>query len=243
MASAAGHDYDEHLLSSAPKPDRRALQEGYDPTLLETKPEKPRSSTPRQASSPTPGPGSPIDRDRDVERGVVVPGAVAPKPGTPAPARAIPIVTPTKSKPFYKTKKGLLIIAGVLIAVIVAAVVGGVVGGRKKSSTAVSDKAASLSNAANSGTSTAQPGTTQGSDPDTGGQGGNSNGGQAEPTGQDTGSPTSTFTGQPGPPTPPPPSTAPFGIPTGALSDLSAPAESGQPGALPGIPPTRRWLD
>lgn len=41
---------------------------------------------------------------------------------------------PSRRIPFWRTRKGLIIIGVVFIAVVVAAVVGGVVGGRKKKS-------------------------------------------------------------------------------------------------------------
>ncbi|TEB23090.1 hypothetical protein FA13DRAFT_1740400 [Coprinellus micaceus] len=134
--SSAAHEYDEALLKAAPEIDKKQRQEGYSTDLLQDpKPEKHRSSTPGP-----PRATSPSTSNRDLERGAPArSGTGSSAAHTPAPNGAAATAVnspsplkPVKSRPFYKTRKGLILIGAVLIAIIIAAVVGGVVGSRKK---------------------------------------------------------------------------------------------------------------
>lgn len=121
--STGAHEYDEALLKAAPEIDKKQRQEGYSTDLLQN----------AKPSTPGPRATSPSTSNRDLERGVPArSGTGSSAPHTPGPPAAPTYLKPTKSQPFYKTKKGLIIIGAVLIAVIIAAVVGGVVGSKKK---------------------------------------------------------------------------------------------------------------
>jgi hypothetical protein len=104
--------YDSTLLASAPAATKTQLQEGYTTDLLEKPTASPAHSRPdlhdgRDSTSGTP------NHQRDLER-----------------QQAFAAAPPTKV-PWYRTTKGLIILA-VAFVVIIAAAVGGGVGGSKK---------------------------------------------------------------------------------------------------------------
>ncbi|KAH6881017.1 hypothetical protein BKA70DRAFT_1342276 [Coprinopsis sp. MPI-PUGE-AT-0042] len=113
MSSPPANGYDADLLNSV-KVDKRAIQEGYSTDLLNDKPVRP-------SPAPTPPPQRVGTTDSLRSREPSVLEAQAP-------------LKPRKA-PFYRTKKGLIIIGAVLVAIIVAAVVGGVVGSRNSKGT------------------------------------------------------------------------------------------------------------
>ncbi|KAF8885652.1 hypothetical protein BD779DRAFT_1673608 [Infundibulicybe gibba] len=102
MASANGH-YDETLLAAAPKATKEMLQEGYNPDLLAANRAKPQQAPFINSSNP--------------ELGLKEQNGYAARTARPV--------------PFWRTRKGMIIIFLVVIAVL-AAIIGGAVGGSKK---------------------------------------------------------------------------------------------------------------
>ncbi|KAG6831374.1 hypothetical protein H0H87_005304 [Tephrocybe sp. NHM501043] len=100
MPSASGH-YDQTLLATAPAATKAQLQGGYTTDLLHS-----------NQGNATPPPFS--ASQADVERGLV--------------HKESSHVAPTRALPFWRTRKGMIIIF-VAIIVILAAVIGGAVGG------------------------------------------------------------------------------------------------------------------
>ncbi|KAF5329542.1 hypothetical protein D9619_009363 [Psilocybe cf. subviscida] len=99
--------YDSTLLASAPAATKSQLQEGYATDLLEKPTASPSQSRPDLHN------GSSSNIHRDVERQQPLP--------------------PTKAKvPWYRTTKGIIILAVAFIVIIAAAVGGGVGGSKKK---------------------------------------------------------------------------------------------------------------
>jgi hypothetical protein len=113
-SSGHGHPtYDENLLAAAPAATKQQLQSGYTTDLLN---EKAGQVPPRKVE--------------DVEAGRVQPDKAAKytSNGTTTP---LPTYVAPPAVPFYRTKKGIIII-GVAVVVILAAIIGGAVGGSKK---------------------------------------------------------------------------------------------------------------
>ncbi|KJA26537.1 hypothetical protein HYPSUDRAFT_75351 [Hypholoma sublateritium FD-334 SS-4] len=104
--------YDQSLLASAPAATRAQMQDGYNPDILN---EKPAAPTPPASNS-----------RQNLE-------AYGNGSTTPALAQEGAYVSPSKT-PFYRTKKGIIVIL-VVLAVIIGAVVGGAVGGTRKKKT------------------------------------------------------------------------------------------------------------
>ncbi|KAF5378536.1 hypothetical protein D9615_007193 [Tricholomella constricta] len=101
MPSTTGH-YDQDLLAAAPAATKAQLQEGYTTDLLN--PDHGKATPPASASQ------------ADPELGHVQKESTSHVPTT-------------RTLPFWRTKKGMIIIAAVASAIIVGAVIGGAVGG------------------------------------------------------------------------------------------------------------------
>ncbi|CAE6534725.1 unnamed protein product [Rhizoctonia solani] len=104
--------YDENLLAQAPEVTQGQRQEGYDADILNPSP---------PPASRTPGPSQPYRDHPDVESG-------SSAHDKHLAAGGYDHFGQTTKKPFWKTPKGLIIMAVIALAVI-AAVVGGAVGG------------------------------------------------------------------------------------------------------------------
>ncbi|KAG8740704.1 hypothetical protein FRC10_003954 [Ceratobasidium sp. 414] len=138
--SGNGLVYDEKLLDQAPQVTKGQRQEGYDADILNPAP-------PPASRSP------PLDyneRNADVESGA------SPNEKHLA-AGGYDLVNHSGDKPFWKTTKGLIIIAVVALVVIAAAVGGGVGGsvGKNKSNNAVVPASTNNTNSTMSVASTA----------------------------------------------------------------------------------------
>ncbi|KAJ1300695.1 hypothetical protein OPQ81_002342 [Rhizoctonia solani] len=121
--------YDENLLAKAPEVSQGQREEGYDADILNPSP---------PPASRTQAPSQPYRDHPDVESGS------SGHDKHPA-AGGYDSVTQPQKKPFWKTPKGLIILAVLAVAVI-AAVVGGAVGG-----TVGKNKSSEQNNSANNG--------------------------------------------------------------------------------------------
>ncbi|KAL0577414.1 hypothetical protein V5O48_004580 [Marasmius crinis-equi] len=108
MSSNHGHGaYDQSLLASAPETTKQMRQEGYNSDIL---------NAPKKSNSIN------THGNRDLESGTASKEHLALTSTTPIPSRRVP---------FYRTRKGMIIIA-VAALVVIGAVVGGAVGGTRK---------------------------------------------------------------------------------------------------------------
>ncbi|KAF8630089.1 hypothetical protein AX17_005487 [Amanita inopinata Kibby_2008] len=142
MPSNHGHSYDESLLKAVPVATKEQLQEGYNPDILvapssssarQKSVHHPQSSTPQpQQTSPVSIPPPPplVHTSTDPEQGNVIPtnGSHSYSPLTEKPFG----VQGGRQQPFWRTRKGLIIIGAVVGAlIIIAVVIGGAVGGTR----------------------------------------------------------------------------------------------------------------
>ncbi|KAI1790822.1 hypothetical protein LXA43DRAFT_1095047 [Ganoderma leucocontextum] len=145
--------YDERLLASAPAATRAEKQEGYNIDLLED--DRGRSGARSNSATPPPANTAALSTDHSKAEAGGYAGS-ARNAYTPASVSAAP-------KPWYKTRKWLIIflIGGV---VIVAAVVGGAVGGTAghKNNNAASTPPVGAGAGGEAGTSSSQPATQTG---------------------------------------------------------------------------------
>ncbi|KAF8707964.1 hypothetical protein RHS03_03375, partial [Rhizoctonia solani] len=200
MSPKSGHQplvYDENLLAQAPEVTQGQRQEGYDADILNSSPPPP---------SRTPAPSQPYRDHPDVESGSSAHDKQIAASGYDQASQ------PAK-KPFWKTPKGIIILA-VLVIAIVAVVVGVAVGvtlrergndsgGENQNSTPSVDLPGSTNNPSptpNQSQVSGQPGDT--GDPST-----RTNPGSASQTGSATTSPTGSGDGSEGTlgPSPTPP--------------------------------------
>ncbi|KAJ3573285.1 hypothetical protein NP233_g2538 [Leucocoprinus birnbaumii] len=192
--------YDEKLLSQAPEVTKADLQDGYNADLLREANVKRTTST---RIAPTPPPlRSNSDHqfhqhDKDIESAAA---PLQPKEN---------VIYQEPRKPWWRTVKGIAVIAVVAIIIILAAVLGGVLGSRKsKPSTDLLDQPqgnstsggadqgsgatasgnGSSTGSASSTSSGSPPTATQPSSGNTQNTAGNSNGGTSEGGAADTGS-------------------------------------------------------
>ncbi|KAG7085876.1 hypothetical protein E1B28_003409 [Marasmius oreades] len=104
----SGGQYDQSLLAEAPKATKQMRQEGYNPDILKKN----------------------ENANRDLERGLGTGASKERLAGTSTPR---PSLTPTptpRSPPFYRTKKGVIVIV-IATLVVLGAVIGGAVGGTR----------------------------------------------------------------------------------------------------------------
>ncbi|KAK7014060.1 hypothetical protein VNI00_019443 [Paramarasmius palmivorus] len=103
--------YDESLLAAAPVTTKQMRQEGYNPDLLSLP-----SQNTRQAST---------EKHHDAESRSTNSLAAASKENLESGAGTTPVTHP---KPFWRTKKGLVVLVTIFVVIVAAAVVGAVVG-------------------------------------------------------------------------------------------------------------------
>ncbi|CAE6478349.1 unnamed protein product [Rhizoctonia solani] len=140
--------YDENLLAQAPEVTQGQRQEGYDADILNPSP---------PPASRTPAPSKPYRDHPDVESG-------SSGHDKHLAAGGYDHVGQSAKKPFWKTPKGIIVLA-VLALVVIAAVIGGAVGGtvgknKNNSGDNISDGAAGGSGS-NSISSSASPTSTR----------------------------------------------------------------------------------
>jgi len=150
MASSNGHHgYDEVLLASAPAPTKGMVQSGYATDLLVDKP-KPSRRTDLEANR---------HKSLSSRHGSVPNTGKSTAEYQPVATR----FTPTKRTPFYRTRRGIIILV-IIAIVLLAAIIGGAVGGslaNKKDSKTL--KITPLPSSTTTGDATGDIGSPQGS--------------------------------------------------------------------------------
>ncbi|KAJ4490493.1 hypothetical protein J3R30DRAFT_92084 [Lentinula aciculospora] len=128
--------YDSSLLAAAPQATREMRQEGYNPYILDQEQKKPKA-----VASPVPVVGDGSVNDLTSKE-------YPPNPNPNA-------FTAQPKKPFYRTRKGIIIIV-VLAIIIIAAIIGGAVGGTSHESHTLSTVNSSSLSSTSSSSSNSQ---------------------------------------------------------------------------------------